>query len=202
MTQAYYEPLSAPLVEETTDEANSDIAQIPLADNADEFCGDDETGFYGGTEMEEKTMENKKWEKKAKKFKKACAQERSARVQAERERNEVQVQYSSDQQRIQQLERELQTLNSKCEHLESEDRIRRTAMVMAIAFQRGYGVEAFLDLAFGGSDALLARGAWQFEGGNMDQTRPHRAPSPHGYHSGCDRLPHHKDKFVEVTDDD
>lgn len=52
---------------------------------------------------------------------------------------------------------------------------------MSEAIRRGQAAEAFQDLAFGGTDALLSRGRWLFQGGNLDRTVPHRKPRPDGY---------------------
>lgn len=64
---------------------------------------------------------------------------------------------------------------------EIENISRQTALVISEAIRRGKGAEAFQDLAFGGTDALLTRGSWLFQGGNLDRTIPHRKPRANGY---------------------
>lgn len=64
---------------------------------------------------------------------------------------------------------------------ELENTSRQVALIMSEAIRRGQAAEAFQDLAFGGTDALLSRGRWLFQGGNLDRTVPHRKPRPDGY---------------------
>lgn len=64
---------------------------------------------------------------------------------------------------------------------ELENISRQAALIMSEAVRRGQASEAFQDLAFGGTDALLSRGRWLFQGGNLDRTVPHRKPRSDGY---------------------
>lgn len=64
---------------------------------------------------------------------------------------------------------------------ELENTSRQVALVISEAIRRGQAAEAFQDLAFGGTDVLLSRGRWLFQGGNLDRTVPHRNPNRNGY---------------------
>lgn len=160
--------------------------QIPLLKDppdspADFWADDDWFPYLEEMEAPRMTQNSKSWKKRAKKYKKQRDNVRARCHATTTERDLYKTAYAEQHHMTQQLNKELREMTLAHEKAQNENRERQAALVFSEAIRRGCGAEAFQDFSFGGFDALLSRGAWMFDGGNLDRTIPHHKPSPHGY---------------------
>lgn len=167
-----YDPL---LPQSTPDFSNSTIEQlqIPLTyPNEDLLCSDEHVEYYEEVcPMKTKKRNDKK---KAKKL-------RAQRDELLQTNKELSTACNEKEKIIQHLQSKLYQEHLARLQAESENTSRQIALIAAEAVRRGQESEFYQDLAFGGADAVLSRGSWLFQGGNLDRTVPHRKPRPKGY---------------------
>jgi len=175
---------------------------IPTLGNDDST--DDPYDFpYGASDFGGNFMYTHDFKKKKKKLKKRLKRETQARVQAERDCAEMKHALTCCQQKVTSLSQALENERHAREQVENDNRNRQALLTLKVAMERGKLGEAVEDLAYGGIDALLSRGSWMFEGGNLDRTCPHRRPYPHGYQLAPEKfrlLDEGDDKQVEEVE--
>ena len=168
------DPLPPVDLEELTRESETFDCSVPLASSGEFFSDDAELPTHSISWRTPVSPAEKKLKKRFRKSKKNL-------LHTQKELQATEKQLEVCQRQNAQLLHAVEQERLARDRAEADNTARQVALVISEAIHRGKAKEAFQDLAFGGTDALLSRGNWLFQGGNIDRTVPHRNPGPHGY---------------------